>query len=91
MGAWGKSLDAAGASGVRFLADPSGAFTKEWDLIFPSAAVFGNDRSKRYAVVVDGGKVKSVHVEPDNTGVKGTFTIPFPSHSPFFSLACPRM
>lgn len=33
--------------------------------------MFGNDRSKRYALVTEDGKVKEVHVEPDNTGVDG--------------------
>lgn len=56
---------------VRFLGDPSGQFTKDLELSFESAAVFGQDRSKRYALVVEDGKVKSAHVEPDNTGVNG--------------------
>ena len=56
---------------IRFLGDPSGEFTKDLDLSFDSAAVFGQDRSKRYALVVEDGKVKSAHVEPDNTGVNG--------------------
>ena len=56
---------------IRFLGDPSGQFTKDLDLSFESAAVFGQDRSKRYALVVEDGKVKSTHVEPDNTGVNG--------------------
>ena len=56
---------------IRFLGDPSGQFTKDLDLSFDSAAVFGQDRSKRYALVVEDGKVKSAHVEPDNTGVNG--------------------
>lgn len=33
-----------------------------------AAAIFGGERSKRYAVVVRDGKVASVHIEPDNTG-----------------------
>jgi len=69
MGAWAENLDPGAKSGIRFLGDPSGAFNKELDLIFESAAVFGQDRSKRYALVTEDGKVKSVHVEPDNTGV----------------------
>ncbi|KAK4691955.1 peroxiredoxin 5, partial [Lecanoromycetidae sp. Uapishka_2] len=69
MAAWGKTLDPSGKTGIRFLGDPSGQFTKDLDLSFESAAVFGQDRSKRYALVVDDGKVKSAHVEPDNTGV----------------------
>ena len=56
---------------IRFLGDPSGQFTKDLDLSFESAAVFGQDRSKRYALVVEDGKVASAHVEPDNTGVNG--------------------
>ncbi len=56
---------------IRFLGDPSGQFTKDLDLSFESAAVFGQDRSKRYALVVEDGKIKSTHVEPDNTGVDG--------------------
>lgn len=56
---------------IRFLGDPSGQFNKDLDLTFESAAIFGQDRSKRYALVVEDGKVKSAHVEPDNTGVNG--------------------
>ena len=77
MAAWGKTLDTTGATGIRFLGDPSGEFTKELDLTFDSAAVFGNDRSKRYALVVEDGKVKEAHVEPDNTGVNGAYSILF--------------
>ena len=71
MAAWGKTLDPAGKTGIRFLGDPSGAFTKALDLTFDSTAIFGNERSKRYALVIDGGKVKEAHVEPDNTGISG--------------------
>ncbi len=53
---------------IRFFADASGALTKALDLDFDGKAIFGNDRSKRYALVLEDGKVKSVHVEPDNTG-----------------------
>jgi 2-Cys peroxiredoxin 5 len=38
------------------------------DMSFDGSAIFGGDRSKRYAVVVKDGVVKSVAVEPDNTG-----------------------
>ncbi|KAK5721176.1 hypothetical protein LTR17_014817 [Elasticomyces elasticus] len=62
MGQWGKSLDPDGKSGA--------AFTKALELDFDGTAIFGQPRSKRYALVVDDGKVKSIHVEPDNTGVK---------------------
>jgi len=69
MKAWAKSLDLDGKSGIRFLGDPTAKFTQALDLTFDGSAIFGGDRSKRYALVVEDGKVKSVHVEPDNTGV----------------------
>ncbi|KAI1170891.1 Redoxin [Nemania sp. FL0916] len=68
MKAWGDTLDPAKESGIRFLADPTGAFTKALDLGFDAIPVFGHTRAKRFALVVEDGKVKSVHVEPDNTG-----------------------
>lgn len=69
MGAWATALDPTGSSGIRFLADPHGALTSALDLSFDSAAIFGNARSKRYALVVEDGKVVQAHVEPDNTGL----------------------
>ncbi|KAI9840913.1 MAG: Peroxiredoxin-5, mitochondrial [Sclerophora amabilis] len=69
MKAWGDSLDAEGTSGIRFLGDPTGKFTEALDLSFDAAAIFGGPRSKRYALVIDDGKVKEIHAEPDNTGV----------------------
>ncbi|KAJ5662429.1 Redoxin [Penicillium maclennaniae] len=65
----GCLLDPTGKSGVRFLGDPSGEFTKALDLSFDSSAIFGNDRSKRYALLVENGKVKQAFVEPDNIGL----------------------
>ena len=38
-------------------------------MAFDATPLLGNQRSKRYAIVVDHGKVKSVHVEPDNIGI----------------------
>lgn len=35
---------------------------------FDGSAIFGGDRSKRYTIVIEQGKVKSVAAEPDNTG-----------------------
>jgi len=69
MKAWGKILDPSGSSGIRFLGDPSLSFTKALDLSFDGASIFGGDRSKRYALVIEDGAVKSAHVEPDNTGL----------------------
>lgn len=53
------------------MADPAGTFTDALELGFDSATIFGNQRSKRYALVVEDGKVKEAYVEPDNTGVDG--------------------
>lgn len=55
----------------RFLADPEGKFVKALDLDFDATGPFGNHRSKRFALKIQDGKVKEVHVEPDNTGVNG--------------------
>ncbi len=70
-GAWGKTLDPSGTSGVRFLGDPTAKFTEALDLTFDGTAIFGGPRSKRYAMVIEDGKVKELHVEPDNTGLDG--------------------
>ena len=56
---------------VRFLGDPTAKFSEALELAFDGSTIFGGLRSKRYALVVEGGKVKEVHVEPDNTGVNG--------------------
>lgn len=69
MGAWGTTLDPTGKSGIRFLADPHSELTSALDLSFDGAAIFGNARSKRYALVVENGKVTKAFVEPDNTGL----------------------
>ncbi|KAL6710552.1 hypothetical protein ACN47E_008600 [Coniothyrium glycines] len=69
MKAWGKTLDPSGSSGIRFLGDPSLSFTKALDLSFDGAKIFGGDRSKRYALVIEDGSIKEAHVEPDNTGL----------------------
>lgn len=45
---------------IRFLADQTGEFTKALDLDFDATKIFGNFRSKRYALVVEDGKVKYV-------------------------------
>jgi 2-Cys peroxiredoxin 5 len=57
---------------IRFLADASGAFTKALDLGFDASSIFGNERSKRYALIVENGKVTAVNVEPDSTGTDVT-------------------
>jgi 2-Cys peroxiredoxin 5 len=75
MNAWGKSLDADGSSGIRFLGDPDGSFTRALDVEFDSAALLGTNRSKRYALVVKDGKITDAKVEPDNTGLSGESTM----------------
>ncbi|KAG7285870.1 hypothetical protein NEMBOFW57_008164 [Staphylotrichum longicolle] len=57
---------------ICFFADPTGRFTKMLDMEFDGSALFGGKRSKRYAIIVEQGKVKSIAVEPDNTGVNAT-------------------
>lgn len=68
MKAWGKSLDAESKSGIRFLGDASGEFTRAWDLEFPAAPFLGTNRSKRYVVTITDGKVAKIDVEPDAIG-----------------------
>ncbi|XP_057633829.1 peroxiredoxin-5, mitochondrial isoform X3 [Chionomys nivalis] len=60
-----------GCSKVRLLADPTGAFGKETDLLLGDSLVslFGNRRLKRFSMVVDNGVVKALNVEPDGTGL----------------------
>jgi 2-Cys peroxiredoxin 5 len=71
MNAWGKSLDAEKKSGIRFLGDHDGSFTRALDVEFPAAPFLGTNRSKRYAITTLDGKVKSVNIEPDNLGTDG--------------------
>ncbi|KAI5966299.1 uncharacterized protein KGF55_000608 [Candida pseudojiufengensis] len=68
--AWGEELTSKnGKSSIRFLADSTGAFAKDLGVLFDATKVFGNDRSKRYALVVEDGKITESFVEPDNTSV----------------------
>ena len=71
MKAWAKDLDSDKSSGIRFLADPAGDFTRAIDMEFDAAAIMGNNRSKRYAIVTQDGKVKAAHPEPENTPTTG--------------------
>lgn len=70
MEAWKESLDASGKSGIRFLADAEGNFSKQLGTQFEFAPIFGDKRSVRSAIVTEDGKIKSVHIEPDNIGIK---------------------
>jgi 2-Cys peroxiredoxin 5 len=66
MDAWGKSQGTEGK--VRMLADPQAVFTKAVGLDVDAAAL-GGTRSKRYAMVVEDGKVTELQVEPDGFGL----------------------
>jgi len=67
MDAWGKANGADGK--IRMLADPGAAFTKAVDLSVDLTGPLGSVRSKRYAMIVQDGKVKALEVEPDGTGL----------------------
>ncbi|XP_016075724.1 PREDICTED: peroxiredoxin-5, mitochondrial [Miniopterus natalensis] len=66
---WGRAHNAGNK--VRLLADPTGAFGQETDLLLDDSLVslFGNRRLKRFSMVIDDGIVKSLNVEPDGTGL----------------------
>lgn len=69
MEAFKNSLDPETQSSIRFLADPTGDFTRKAGLIFDATAIMGNERSKRYAMVVKDGKVEKLEVEEAPTKV----------------------
>lgn len=51
------------------MADPQAEFVSALDLKFDATKAFGNERSKRYALLVEDGKVTETFVEPDNISV----------------------
>jgi len=67
MAAWGDAHAATGK--IRMLADTCGDFTKALDMELDLAAVLGNVRCKRFAMVVEDGVVTGMEVEPDGTGL----------------------
>ncbi|KAG8522671.1 Peroxiredoxin-5, mitochondrial [Galemys pyrenaicus] len=66
---WGRAHKTEGK--VRLLADPTGAFGKETDLLLDDSLVplFGNRRLKRFSMLIENGVVKILNVEPDGTGL----------------------
>ena len=66
MGAWGKDQGAGGK--VRMLADGNGDFTKALGLELDASGFGMGKRSKRYAMIVNDGKVEQVLV--DESGLK---------------------
>lgn len=67
MGAWGKDTGAADA-GITMLGDAEAAFTKSIGMEFSAPPAGLIDRSKRYAMVVEDGKVTVLQAE-ENPGV----------------------
>ncbi|MEP1962472.1 peroxiredoxin [Tateyamaria sp.] len=67
MGAWGDSTGAT-AAGITMLGDPEAAFTKAMGREFSAPPAGLVDRSKRYAMVVDDGKITLLQ-EDESPGV----------------------
>jgi glutaredoxin/glutathione-dependent peroxiredoxin len=61
MGAWGKAQSTEGK--VQMLADGNGTFTKELGLEMDGSGFGLGTRSKRYAMIVQDGKVTALNVE----------------------------
>ncbi len=71
MDAWGKALHCEGK--IRMLADPQAQLTTALGMDFAGLTeILGNVRSKRFTAVVQDGKLQSIDVEPDNTGLSCT-------------------
>ena len=66
MKAWGEATGAA-AAGITMLADGTGAFTAALGLSFDAPPVGLMGRSKRYAMLVEDGVVKTLNLE-ENPG-----------------------
>lgn len=62
MAAWGDATGAT-AAGIQMLADPDASFTESLGLRFDAPPAGLLARSRRYAMVVDGGEVKILHLE----------------------------
>ncbi|KAK3840172.1 MAG: peroxiredoxin-5, mitochondrial-like protein [Linnemannia elongata] len=70
MDAWGKDLKVGDK--VTMLADPQGKFVKDLGLDFDASAALGGHRSKRFALILENGKITKAFVEPNNTGLSVT-------------------
>ncbi|WP_323769655.1 peroxiredoxin [Antarctobacter sp.] len=67
MGAWGESTGAS-AAGIAMIGDPAAELTKAIGMDFTAPPAGLIDRSKRYAMLVEDGTVKVLHLE-ENPGV----------------------
>ena len=71
MQAWAEALQTENK--IRMLADPEAKLVKALGMDFAGLSeILGNVRSKRFTAVIQDGKIKSVQVEPDNTGLTCT-------------------
>jgi len=64
MAAWGKQQEAEGK--VRMLADTKCELTKALDMELDATAKLGSIRSKRYAMIVDDGKITKLGMDDDS-------------------------
>lgn len=62
MKSWGEATGAA-AAGITMLGDPQAAFTKALGMEFSAPPAGLIERSKRYAMLVEDGVVRLLHVE----------------------------
>lgn len=67
MNAWGEAHHAENK--VTMLADSKGELAKAMDLNFDATGALGGHRFKRFAAVIQDGKVDKLFVEPDTTGL----------------------
>ncbi|KAF9346309.1 Peroxiredoxin-5, mitochondrial, partial [Mortierella sp. AD094] len=70
MNAWANDLGVGDK--IIMLADPKGSFVKSLGLDFDASAALGGQRSKRFAMVLENGRISKVFVEPNNTGLSVT-------------------
>eukprot|EP00210_Caulerpa_lentillifera_P007989 g7628.t1 len=63
MSAWGESQGVAGK--IRMLADTQMEFAKALDVVLDATAILGNQRSHRFAMIVDDNVIKGFFVEED--------------------------
>merc|ERR1719287_46166 len=64
MKAWGKQQETEGK--VTMLADAGCQLTKALDMELDAAEKLGNVRSKRYAMIVDDGKITKIGMDDDS-------------------------
>ncbi|RKP08993.1 Redoxin, partial [Thamnocephalis sphaerospora] len=65
--AWAHQLGADDK--VILLADPRAEFVSKLGLSFDASGALGGVRSKRFAMLLENGKIVKLHVEPDATGL----------------------